>query len=356
MEEFERIDSEIRQLLQQVKEKRKEMIRAKLQHLQENGISQISELTEEENEILASFLVENGDFNSVIVQHEWHYAYYPEDQGNNYESTNCYLMIGDEIYSTINNEFIDIDQIEDDFRSDEDYGRDDDGRETLIGSKKLLTVPLNIEQLFDVKVAEIDEVPETTINEKDLEDYMYSLVYDTESHTVIDFSEMNSEEIDEMQDLPELYYIIYHILRSEILDIRANAMFGEKNNYCAIGRYSDMPGEEEIAIILNSIDKKALDTYFKLNPEDMTLFEEMRGKYGNIQSLDEDFQITDEEKEHGDKKGKRGDFEEGKDTFLTNIVGHATKRVELREKDAEAKKLVQDYEGQLPKPPSLGED
>ena len=37
-----------------------------------------------------------------------------------------------------------------------------------------------------------------------------------------------------------------------------------------------------------------------------------------------------------------------KDRFVSNIVGYATKKVELREKDSKAKKLAQEYEEQLP--------
>ena len=89
---------------------------------------------------------------------------------------------------------------------------------------------------------------------------------------------------------PDAYDVIYNILRNRIPDYNANAMFGENNNFCEIGQYSDMPGEEQIAIILNSMGRETLNEYFEQNPEDLALFEQMRGKYADITPLDEEIQ------------------------------------------------------------------
>ena len=45
---------------------------------------------------------------------------------------------------------------------------------------------------------------------------------------------------------------------------------------------------------------------------------------------------------------KKAMIQTGKDEFASSIVNYATKKVELREKDVKAKKLVQEYEQQMP--------
>lgn len=91
------------------------------------------------------------------------------------------------------------------------------------------------------------------------------------------------EEIDKINDAEE---VIYEILRNRIVDTAANAMFGESHNFCEIGQYDDMPGEEAIAETLNSMSRETLRKYFEENPEDLALFEQMRAKYDDILSLD----------------------------------------------------------------------
>lgn len=86
---------------------------------------------------------------------------------------------------------------------------------------------------------------------------------------------------------PHDWDVIWNILRNKIVDYKANEMFGENCNFCEIGKYSDMPGEEQIAATLNSMSIETLKEYFKEYPEDIELFEQMRSKYPNIQSLDE---------------------------------------------------------------------
>lgn len=162
------------------------------------------------------------------------------------------------------------------------------------------------------------------------------------SADAINEPEVTSEEDDyEYDEEYEEYYartephdwdIIWNILRNKIVDYKANEMFGENCNFCEIGKYSDMPGEEQIAATLNSMSIETLKEYFKEYPEDIELFEQMRSKYPNIQSLDER-----EAEEHS-----------AGDEFVANIVDYATKKVEVREQNAQAAQLAQDYEQQLP--------
>lgn len=99
------------------------------------------------------------------------------------------------------------------------------------------------------------------------------------------------DEYDDDYDIePSDYDVIYNILRNRIPDYNANAMFRESTNFCEIGQYSDMPGEEQIVIILNSMDRETLKEYFEQNPEDVALFEQMRGKYADIEPLDKEIQ------------------------------------------------------------------
>lgn len=97
------------------------------------------------------------------------------------------------------------------------------------------------------------------------------------------------EEYDEYyaRTEPHDWDVIWNILRNKIVDYKANEMFGENCNFCEIGKYSDMPGEEQIVATLNSMSIETLKEYFKEYPEDIELFEQMRSKYPNIQSLDE---------------------------------------------------------------------
>lgn len=47
--------------------------------------------------------------------------------------------------------------------------------------------------------------------------------------------------------------LITHLAHNEIPDTRANAMFDEHDNYCRVGKFNDMPGEEEAARIYDII-------------------------------------------------------------------------------------------------------
>lgn len=141
-----------------------------------------------------------------------------------------------------------------------------DGDEQSFYSKFLGLKSIDLEKLgidVDIEVSEIEE------DEYDDDDYEY---------------EYNTEPADED--------IIYNILRNRIVDYRANEMFNESTNYCEIGQYEDMGGEEEIALTLNSMSRETLKKYFEENPEDLTLFEQMRVKYPDIEPLDEEIQKT----------------------------------------------------------------
>ena len=124
-----------------------------------------------------------------------------------------------------------------------------------------------------------NDTEENKLNYEEHEDYEYEDYYD-------DYEYYNNEPI--VED------VIYNILRNRIVDTAANAMFNENNNYCEIGEYSDMGGEEEIAHTLNSIDREILKEYFEDNPEDLNLFNAMREKYADILPLEE--KINEKEK------------------------------------------------------------
>lgn len=96
---------------------------------------------------------------------------------------------------------------------------------------------------------------------------------------------------------PDNEDVIYNILRNRIPDYKANAMFGENINFCEIGEYEDMPGEESIASILNSMSRETLKKYFEQYPEDIALFEQMRGKYADIQGVEEEMQQSNDSKQ-----------------------------------------------------------
>lgn len=142
-------------------------------------------------------------------------------------------------------------------------------------AKLLKLKPLELESLGISK--DSIEMPEEIIGEnyEGYEDYEYD---DYDGH--------------DYDTDPSDYDVIYNILRNRIPDYNANAMFGENTNFCEIGQYSDMPGEEQIAITLNSMSRESLKEYFQENPEDMILFEQMRGKYLDIEPLDEEIQET----------------------------------------------------------------
>ena len=149
----------------------------------------------------------------------------------------------------------------------------------------------NISALPNVNIDMLDVNPSLFIESKseikkiDIGDY----VYDLGSREVIEDREQKIET--DYIYTAYLEDVIYNILRNRIIDTRANAEYGETNNTCEIGRYSDMPGEEVIALILNSVDRKILQAYFREHPSDINLFRDMRKKYDDIQPIEETEQV-----------------------------------------------------------------
>lgn len=151
---------------------------------------------------------------------------------------------------------------------------------------------INIEEVMN-KIDNLNFVDivnlEKIIEEENIE--LRDYAYDLRNHRVIN---TKKEEVDvDYVRVADLSDVVYNILRNTLIDIKTNAMFNEAGNYCAIGQYSDMPGEEEIALVLNSIDRKILDAYFEQNPKDVARFMKMRSKYENIQELDREYEYDE---------------------------------------------------------------
>lgn len=146
---------------------------------------------------------------------------------------------------------------------------------------------IDIEQL---QVGTQTMVREETMKSKEKIN-LIDLVYDLNEHKVIEYDE-NEIDIDYV-NVAGLGSVIHHAIRGELIDKKVNAQYNEYNNYYTAGKYSDMPGTEEIVKILNSIDGRILSEYFKKYPEDIALFEEMKDKYPEIQSLEENEKSKD---------------------------------------------------------------
>lgn len=144
--------------------------------------------------------------------------------------------------------------------------------------------------LIDIEKLERNEKKETTIEEETVE--LRDYAYDLRNHRVID---TKKEDVDiDYVHVADLQDVVYNILRNTLIDTKSNAMFNETGNYCGIGQYSDMPGEEEIALVLNSIDRKILDAYFKQYSKDVARFMKMKSKYEEIQELDGEYEYDEE--------------------------------------------------------------
>ena len=71
MEEIKNINLEITKLEKELEEKRKEIIKAKLREVEQNGVSEETRLTEEEFEILKNFFYRNKSYSSsALIQLE----------------------------------------------------------------------------------------------------------------------------------------------------------------------------------------------------------------------------------------------------------------------------------------------
>lgn len=312
MNEIELINQQLEDLEKQIQLKRQEMIKAKLRHIKENGIEEIASMTDKEIEMIKKYLLKYGNPTSTLIQHEWSEAYYPEDQGHDYDEYHIYVQLGSKLYNIESNDFTDLSRLEDDYTEGNPENMEDyRGLESVLGSKDKITEEFDIDQLFDTtKNVSIENISEDKHEKVNLSKY----VYDISSHSIVDYDELYEEQFfskdedeneyeedDEYDDydyddnqmewyqyLPYLKETIWHILRNQIPDMNSNYMFGESNNFCQIGQYDDMPGEEEIANILNSIDRTYLKEYFKSSPDDLKLFEQIREKYGDVLSLDEE--------------------------------------------------------------------
>lgn len=281
MEEIDKINSEIEQLVQQLENRRKDAIKQKLEYLSKSPDNEGAHLTEEEWSILREYLTAHGEATSVKMQRSWYDdidGYDTKDYeaiiriGNKYISIHSGMEQGYPVYEFNVSDTLqaEVDQERGNVTLNgitfvKEYSDGWKGVESIVSGKKELTQGLDIEHLFE-------QVHEQEIGE---EDYEYDDNY-----------EYDNDDDDYYDNTPDDEEVIYEILRNRIVDTAANAMFGESYNFCEIGQYDDMPGEEAIAETLNSMSRETLKKYFEENPEDLALFEQMRAKYDDILSLD----------------------------------------------------------------------
>ena len=145
MEEIRKIKLEMIKLEKEIKEKRKEIIKAKLKEAELNGISYETQFTDEEYDMLKNFVYGKEEYRqSVLIQSETVQTQLGWEYGINYDKIEeeCFLRIGDKILS-LNNYFIDKNNIREESQDDFGYYLHDD-----FGSKKDLDKPLDIEKLF----------------------------------------------------------------------------------------------------------------------------------------------------------------------------------------------------------------
>lgn len=93
------------------------------------------------------------------------------------------------------------------------------------------------------------------------------LKYDCDEHEVFIYSEETEERYDEgySADLTET---MHNILNNKIIDYMANQTFDEAGlNFCEIGQYSDMPGQEEVEKVVSTIPKECWEQFLEENPQ-----------------------------------------------------------------------------------------
>ena len=154
MEEIKKINLEIAKLEKEIEEKRKEIIKAKLREVEQNGISEETKFTKEEAELLKRFVNGKDEYrSSVLIQTYIYYIFLGErineDGTIPYETEEYpvyFVKIGDKIYEPSENKFHDENDIEEYDANEIDCGADD--IHTDFGSKKEFTKPLDIEKLF----------------------------------------------------------------------------------------------------------------------------------------------------------------------------------------------------------------
>ena len=150
MNEIELINQQLADLEKQIQLKRQEAIKAKLKCIKENGVAEISMLTEQEQEQLSYYLSLNGSPTSTLIEHVWSHALYPEDQMYDFDEYNTYVKLGENLYSISSNKFINPEQLGEEYNDDsmEDYSGYS-GLEYVLGNKDSITEELNIDTLFD---------------------------------------------------------------------------------------------------------------------------------------------------------------------------------------------------------------
>lgn len=149
MEEIKNINLEITKLEKELEEKRKEVIKAKLREVEQNGVSEETRLTEEEIEILKNFFNRNKYYSSsALIQLETIQTQFGWEYGIDYDEVEetFFLRVGDKILWIEENCFIGENSI----REARDGGEDDFKYylHNTIGSKEEFTKPLEIEKLF----------------------------------------------------------------------------------------------------------------------------------------------------------------------------------------------------------------
>lgn len=224
MNEIELINQQLADLEKQIQLKRQEAIKAKLKYIKENGVAEISMLTEQEQEQLSYYLSLNGSPTSTLIEHVWSHALYPEDQMYDFDEYNTYVKLGENLYSISSNKFINPEQLGEEYNDDsmEDYSGYS-GLEYVLGNKDSITEELNIDTLFDTTRT-------TTIENEQEENLEEEQEYDEhEEYDDYDSHYRDTEPYEED--------VIYNILRNRIVDYKANSMFGENNNFCEIGQY-----------------------------------------------------------------------------------------------------------------------
>lgn len=323
MEKIKGLNREIEELVAQIRAKRQEAIKSKLTYLQNNPDNPEAHLTEEEWEILQEYLTVHGEATSVKMQHGWYDdidGYDTNDYeaiiriGNKYIAVHDGMTQGHDYYSFEVSDGIEVEVDEDRelvtingivFVPDRNDGWK--GSESIISGKQELTKGLDIESLFSREI----ESPQKSEVSPQID--LRNLAYDLVAHRVIDTTK---EDVDvDYVHVADFQDVVQNILEHTLIDTKSNAKFNETTNYCRIGQYSDMPGEEEIALILNSIDREILKEYFRQHPEDRELFEDAREDYDEVLSLDEDTrEIDDDEYEYDDDDYEYDDDDYGVDT------------------------------------------
>ena len=77
MEEIKKINLEIAKLEKEIEEKRKEIIKAKLREVEQNGISEETKFTKEEAELLKRFVNGKDEYrSSVLIQTYIYYIFF----------------------------------------------------------------------------------------------------------------------------------------------------------------------------------------------------------------------------------------------------------------------------------------